>query len=302
MNNMKMAVILLLTMNIFLGIASAVSSEYWNKISDAGFSKQVLVGYNATSKTTNVYSIHKTTGEIYKYDNKPMSWTKIKGNIGKMYVTHGSNLVEIAEYSNFVWSWNSVDKLWYTLSIDPAGKIYGGQDHLLKTDLKNGNLYAYSDRMNWVYFGGPGKTFVVGSDYNMAGLSTIDSSVWKFDDSKPNHWAKIYGSAKNIYAGGAVLFLTRPKTGTIWKYNGVPFSWTRIGGSGKKFSVGKDGILYGLSPNGDSVWKWTGNPNEWKQIGGPAKDITGGADEDLFAINENGEIWYYAPPKSGTTD
>ncbi|TGA83236.1 hypothetical protein [Streptomyces sp. MZ04] len=111
---------------------------------------------------------------------------------------------------------------------------------------------------------------------------------------------RIGGPARRIFAGGAGLFATNPRSGDIYRFGGLPGAWTRIGGPGKTFVV-VGGRLYGLSPDnsGDNsgvksgVYEWTGKGHAWTKIGGPAGLIR--ADGDcLFATNpETGDLYRY---------
>lgn len=288
--------------------------EFWKKISDSGFSKEVLVGYNADTKKTNIYSV-SNTGDVYKYNDRPLSWAGLipMGSVsGKMFATRNSDIFRISfgtdsEIPNpTLWKvevWNPTLYKWDIVG-GSFDEIYGGGDNLIAQDKKNG-IYIYKPELDTIskfpMIGGPGRTFAVGSNNNIIGISPNGDSIWKWN-GVPNSWTQIGYPAKDIYAAGTKLFMTDLK-GDIYKYDGVPFDWTKIGSPGKKFTVSvTDGTVYGLSQNGDSVWKWTGVPYKWEQVGGPAKDIIAGTEEDLFAINAQGEIWHYTPPRSWTTD
>jgi hypothetical protein len=102
-----------------------------------------------------------------------------------------------------------------------------------------------------------------------------------------------------IYAGGAELFAVSPATGDIYRYNGVPNSWTRIGGPGKMFAADYNGRLYGISPDGGAVFMYTGTPMKWNKIGGAAESIyAGGYEPRVYAtIPTTHDLWELRLPQ-----
>jgi hypothetical protein len=95
-----------------------------------------------------------------------------------------------------------------------------------------------------------------------------------------------------VIAGGTRLYATNPDTGDIYRYEGVPMSWTKVGGPGSQFAA-NNSTLYGLSPDGSGVWQFSGTPMDWTQVGGPAGSISAGGDR-LYATNpDTGDIYRY---------
>ncbi|MBI3949528.1 MAG: hypothetical protein HY314_03630 [Acidobacteria bacterium] len=115
-----------------------------------------------------------------------------------------------------------------------------------------------------------------------------------------SYWDQIWGPVGTVVIGwefpdpekGNVVYATNLPEGDIYIYNETPFSWTKIGGPGKKFvTVGNR--LYALSPAGSGVYEYTGTPGQWTQVGGAASDIYGGL-SGLFATNpQTGDIYAY---------
>jgi len=112
-------------------------------------------------------------------------------------------------------------------------------------------------------------------------------------------WQQIWGPAGTVVGyydvikGTSVIYATELSTGDIFRYDGTPFKWTKVGGPGKIFAVNSKGDLYGLSPDGKGVFQYTGTPGKWTQIGGPANGIYAGGDK-LFATNpQTGDIAQY---------
>lgn len=107
-------------------------------------------------------------------------------------------------------------------------------------------------------------------DASFPGTSTITTG--NLDNPFPiGMWRVIGGPAAAIFAGKAGLFATNPDTGDIWRYEGTPETWTRVGGPGATFAVGSQ--LYGLSPDRCGVWAFTGTPLQWTQVGESAQAI-----------------------------
>jgi Tectonin domain len=104
-------------------------------------------------------------------------------------------------------------------------------------------------------------------------------------------WERVGLTASEIYAGGNNLYGVIRGSGDIYRYNGSPDNWTKVGGSGNMFVVNSGGNLYGLSPSG--VFRYNGTPESWTQIGGPAAEIFIGASR-LYATNPaTGDIYEY---------
>lgn len=119
------------------------------------------------------------------------------------------------------------------------------------------------------------------------GLAPGGGSVTEWDGTS---WTTIGGPASHLYAGGYGVFATDPNTGDIYRYNGTPMSWSRVGGPGAEFAVNAT-TLYGLAPDHSKVMQYTATG--WIQIGGPAAHLYAGGG-DLFATNpDTGNIYRY---------
>ncbi|MBI4470967.1 MAG: hypothetical protein HY650_16760 [Acidobacteria bacterium] len=115
-----------------------------------------------------------------------------------------------------------------------------------------------------------------------------------------SRWGQIWGPVGTVVLGwvfpdpnrGNVVYGTNLPEGDIYVYNGVPLSWTKIGGPGETFvTVGN--ALYALAPDGTGIWMYMGTPGQWTQVGGPAREIYGGL-AGLFATDpQTGDIYAY---------
>ena len=114
-----------------------------------------------------------------------------------------------------------------------------------------------------------------------------------------NAWIKIWGPTSDVLVSSVpgksgVLIFAAPASGDgIYRYDGGPMAWTKVGGPGKQFALDNAGNLYGLSPDGANVFRYDGVPMEWTRIGGAAGAIYAGGN-CLFASNpQTGDIWQY---------
>ena len=159
-------------------------------------------------------------------------------------------------------------------------------------DRASGNIFQrLSPSASWQQIGGPGKAFVLANGGSLYGLAPDGSAVYRYDGA-PGRWTKVGGPAKEVYGTRAGLVSTSPENGDLWRYTGTPMQWQKVGGPGKAFA-GDGGTLYGLSPGGDGVFRYDGTPGSWTQIGGPTTaiyaDIAG-----LFAVSpQGGDLWAY---------
>lgn len=184
------------------------------------------------------------------------------------------------------------EKIW-----GPVGTVVVSVDHTLKpwdsksttiyaTQLSTEEVYQYQADGTWKKIGGPGKMFVTaGLTGKLYALSPDGSGVWRYDGT-PMQWTKIGEAAKGIYGGVFGLFATNPDNGDIHSYSETANSWKKIGGPGEMFAVGSDGI-YGLSPDGMDVFGY-GEGEEWVKIAGPIYD---GAIERIYVGSVDDELY-----------
>ncbi|PFL73132.1 hypothetical protein COD81_07105 [Bacillus cereus] len=233
---------------------------------------------------TTIFATHPINGDIYKY-NSPNNWTKI-GGPGSMFSAGEDTLYGVSPDKSGVYQWmgTSVNPNQWIQIGGPADKIFANGNTVYATNPTTGDIYRYNGvPLSWTKIGGPGNTFATTANPNLIiGLSPDKSGVhqWTGTLDHPNQWKSIGGPAGSIYAGDT-FYATNPTNGDIYRYNGVPLSWTKIGGPGSMFATSDStlGVIYGLSPDKSGVYQWTGtsvNPNQWIQIGGPAGSIYAG--------------------------
>ena len=79
----------------------------------------------------------------------------------------------------------------------------------------------------------------------------------------------------------------------LYRYNGTPFSWTRIGSPARSIAINDKGEVFAIAPDGNSIWKWNGAPDSWTQIGGYSAGLFAGGNE-LFSVEPGtGAIFHY---------
>ncbi len=244
---------------------------------------QLATGYDQIEQFSTVYAASRPSGNLMSYEGKPHAWRNL-GNIAwhqivagpagrlyalsldrkKIYEFTGEKFVPLKEFGR------KVDRL------------YASSGGLFVTDETAGDLFEYNRvNLSWKKIGGSGREFVVNSIGKPYGISPNGKGVYEYLGT-PGHWRRIWNYATHLYMGGKSLFATG-SNGKIYKYNGVPFSWVLIGGSGKTFAVSASGKLYGLSSDGSGIYRWSGIPEKWYQIGGAADSIQV-AGEHLFAV------------------
>lgn len=68
------------------------------------------------------------------------------------------------------------------------------------------------------------------------------------------------------------IFGVSPNKSSIFRYNGSPNNWSKIGGPGADW-VWADGKLYGLSPRRDGVYEYDDFGLSWSKVGGPTHQL-----------------------------
>ena len=201
-------------------------------------------------------------------------------------------------YENYEWVEAVRDRIGWQRFSAPASDFLiaydsiDGKHRVYEVDRASGNI---NQRLNpsaaWQHIGGPGKTFVLANGGSLFGLAPDGGAVYRYDGT-PGRWTKVGGPAKELYGTRAGLFATSPENGDLWRYTGTPMQWQKVGGPGKAF-VSDGGTLYGLSPAGDGVFRYDGTPGGWTQVGGPAAAIFGDI-AGLFAVSpQSGDLWAY---------
>ncbi len=106
-------------------------------------------------------------------------------------------------------------------------------------------------------------------------------------------WYQIGSGVDSFNAKGKEIIAVDPTTKDLYRYNGTPFSWTRIGSPAKSVAINDKGEVFAIAPDGNSIWKWNGSPDSWTQIGGYSAGLFAGGNE-LFSVEPGtGALWHY---------
>jgi hypothetical protein len=134
-------------------------------------------------------------------------------------------------------------------------------------------------------------TQIVYAGNNLYSLSDDQLSIYRYD-GVPESWTQVGGPAKNLIGGGTNLY-AEYQNDDIYRYSEADQKWERIGGPGV-FFVCAGNKLYGLSPDKQGIWRYNDFPDSWTQVGGPAQYLVGGG-EDLYAVSpDNNSISRYS--------
>jgi hypothetical protein len=216
-----------------------------------------------------LFATNPQTGDIYRYNNSPMSWTRV-GGPGRAFAVNDDGLYGLSPDGSGVYRWTGTGENWQQIG-GPAGQLYAGSHKLLATNPQTADIYLYANQPNlWERIGGPATTFAV-NDRGIYGLNP--SGVYQWTGTGEN-WQQIGGPAGALYAGNAGLLATNPATGNVYRYDDISMSWTQIGGPGLDFAVSDDAV-YGLNPGG--VFQWAGENTTWQRIGETGRDLAVGS-------------------------
>jgi len=203
-------------------------------------------------------------------------------------------------------------------------KLYAaGDNRFYISRTGSGDIYLYGGTpYNWTRICEKGHDFVIYQSelIRLSFDKTMVDLIAYFPTSEfTGKWKaiKIRGKTGRIYGGPFGLFATDPDktdpktgkviTGNIYKYEGKPNAWKKIGGPGRTFAVGKN-RLYGLSTDGSLVLQYDGT--KWVPLGkqaGVTFDIIYAGGNKLYATyHENpkktGPIYQYDHQKGLWTE
>ncbi|MGR4884056.1 phospholipase A2 [Streptomyces sp. LARHCF249] len=235
--------------------------DNWQKVKDAA--QKLYAGGG------NVYAIEPGRGDISKYDAKSRGWQRI-GGPGATFAATSKNLYGISPDHSGVWKYSGRGDKWDKVG-ERAENLYTGPDNALyATNPDDKKVFRYDGK--WKFAGGPGATFAV-TDESFFGLTPDRAAVVEYDRKK-NEWKPVGGPAEDIFAGNT-LYKTMRDTGELYKYNGHPDKWNRIGGRAAAFATSGD-RLYRLAADHRSVQKYDGSGanDKWRDLGSPAVSAT----------------------------
>ncbi|CAM04859.1 hypothetical protein A8924_6016 [Saccharopolyspora erythraea NRRL 2338] len=149
------------------------------------------------------------TGDLFMYLNTPFSWAHI-GGPGASFAVTGDSVYGLSKFpgGGGVFRYDGSGMSWTEIG-SVAGEIYGGPWGLVATNPDNGELFGFQfhspednpdNPPQWRHIGGPGASFAVSLE-NIFGLSTNPDGggVFRFDGD-PANWTRIGGPANSIVA------------------------------------------------------------------------------------------------------
>lgn len=274
---------------LILFLLCETSFAEWRKIrSDV---KNVILGYDQIDYITNVFIVDKVNHNIFKYDGFN-SWRKIGGPgyqfVAGMGIT-GTDIYGLTPDNSAVMHYQR--KLGWKKVGGGAKKLFGGIGGLYAISPANDYVYSYDPtNSQWTKVGGPSRMLAVGGKGELYAISPDGSGIYRYL-GLPGKWQRIWNYANAIFAAPGYIYATDSK-GDIYKYEGQPFSWTKIGGPGKMFAATSNGDLYGLSTDGNGIYQYLGKPGKWEKIGEKAESIYAQKD-NLYSLHQDTSIWTY---------
>ncbi|MBK8261236.1 MAG: hypothetical protein IPK80_07820 [Nannocystis sp.] len=169
---------------------------------------------------------------------------------------------------------------------DNIDSAISGGSQLFARQSSTGNLLRYDGSPGqWTQIGGPAYARYVAGNGFVAGVSPDMNQIRRWDGSA---WTQIGGPSNGLLASGSALYSIDRPSGDLYRYDGSPGQWTRIGGPGYMFAAGP-GYVVGISSDMKQVWRWDGG--SWAQIGGPARDLAT-CGQDIYTLKaDSAEVY-----------
>jgi len=104
----------------------------------------------------------------------------------------------------------------------------------------------------------------VGVGGTVYGLTPDKSAVYKYNGT-PENWTKVGGPAASLIGGGSFLYATQPGTGKLWRYSGKGEQWEEVGTPGTGF-VAAGRTIYGMTTDKSEVYQFNDDNAESKRL------------------------------------
>ncbi|MEZ4381845.1 MAG: AbfB domain-containing protein [Nannocystaceae bacterium] len=190
-----------------------------------------------------LYAIQSSTGDIVRVNGASGSVTKI-GDPGHAFVAGAGWIAGITTDKSAVYRYDG--GAWTKVG-DAAEALVASRDALYAV-LPSGELHRWEGGVTWRKIGDPADRFVAGDGF-VAQITTDKSAVRMWSGGA---WVTIGGAMTSLVVGGAVLYGV-VANGDIYRYDGQPNAWTKVGGPGHAFA-GADGLLSGITPDKQDVY------------------------------------------------
>lgn len=252
--------------------------------------------FNAKGK--EIIAVDPTTKDLFRYNGTTFSWTRIGSPARSIAINDKGEVFAIAPDGNSIWKWNGAPDSWTQIGGYSAG-LYAGGNELFSVEPGTGAIFHYDfTPFWWTKIGEFNAKYAVSYLGELFAVNNL--GVWFWDGSiergTPMQWSNISASEGEIYAGGAMLFITDPSSGDIYLLDNEnwPFARTKIGGPARTFTVNSTGLLFATSLQDGSVWMWNGSPDNWSQISSVALRNLAGGNYQICGINPDDQgIWCY---------
>ena len=280
-------------LNYFAGSAGTPISDteplWQNLSSEAG---AIAIGYNGIENLDLLYAVNPDDGGIYAYRESgfddDLVWDKV-GGPGKQFAVAGGSLYGVSTDGQSVYQYVGHGWQWVGGATD---KLYAGEGGLFRTVAGSGDIYIYNNQPgSWSRVGGPGAQFAVGGYGKLYGISNSGGALYQWSGVVGGRWTRIRDSVKEVYANGNSVFVVDANSDDFYRYDGTPYSWTRVGGPGKQFAVVNDDLVYAISPDGNGVWRFAAS--HWERIGEAADSLYAAGEELVVKAKYNDSLWRY---------
>ncbi len=180
--------------------------------------------------------VNDSAGNLLRYDGSPGSFTQIGGP--SFQVVAGAGFVaSIAPDQSQILRWDGAS--WTQIGGPSNGLLASGPD-LYSIDRPSGDLYAYHGQPGqWTRIGGPGYMFAAGRGF-VVGISPDMNQVWIWRNGS---WTQIGGAAREVATCGQDIYMLGPGAGEVYRFDGDPSAWTRVGDAPCFLRGGDSGIV-----------------------------------------------------------
>jgi len=227
----------------------------------------------------SIYAVENQSGDIYKKDSEN-NWSRV-GGPGSMFVVGGPGELYALTVPRTEVKWYRPSQGYGWMHVgEAASKIYGAYgglwEALYAMPPASGDLMQLTET-GWQRicdYHDSGTTIDAHYAFGDHGrvYALLDGDIYRYNGI-PLQWTKIGGPATSIVAAGNVLYAVDPVAFGLWEYNGSPFDWTQIGLTSAEYAVGDNDYLYSVSVDRTAVYRYLDAPLQWEQVGAVGVDF-----------------------------
>jgi hypothetical protein len=184
---------------------------------------------------TPVFAI-TTDGPAWQYNGTPGNWTRIGENSAAM-AAYGSEVYGIEEGVGAVWRYNGSPGNWTRVGQDPGAAA-------ITVSSRGIFVIRGSDRASLQY------------------------------DAAQGRWVQIGAKTLDMVAYGNEVYGIEEGVGAVWRYNGTPGSWTRVGQDpgAAAITVSSRGIFV-IRASDRAILQYNGATGGWDVIGAQGEAV-----------------------------